>query len=326
MAAEEAAQRQDHFTNVGEATLEYFRGETIRLSRRFPTASKLELFGSVKLLHDTLMTYLEGHQRADQTRDLSFLAGAACGMLAEVTDNLGYFDAATAHIRLGLLFANEANSAPLRAWLIGEHSLIACHQGLPKRARDFAREAARMNQSGTGSVNAWVRTLEARGAALLGDAQGAQDALNQANESRERHSPDDLDEFGGILACKRPKQHFNSTHVYVILGNGEPVIPEAEAAVEGYENGPAEDRAVDAMAHVQVHAAAAHVMNDDVDAAKETVRPALRLRPELRTAGLDQSLQRLHQRLRSTRYRESSTAIEVRDQIEEVLSIRPSLP
>ena len=326
MAADESAQLGDHPSNVGPLTLERLREDAQTLARRFANAPRIELFDSALLLRDRVFTLLDGRQRVAETKDLYFLAAASLGMLAEATENLGYRSQAMTHARTGLIFAKEADHPDLTAWLMGMQSLVAYWDGRPAQALDYARRGQEMAVRGT--VGAWLPGHEARAASALGNTEATADALERARAAREQARPDDLDTYyGGILTFSTAKEQYYASESWIAVEDGARTRQAAEAAVEAYQSGPAQDRARDNEATAHVHIAEAHVLDDDLDAAQVALGRALELPPELRIRSFDERLHRLHARVSAPRYHDTAHATAIRDRVEDYLATpTPALP
>jgi tetratricopeptide (TPR) repeat protein len=303
--------------------MEQLRVDATRLARSFANAPRLEVFAHARALRDRVFTLLDGRQRLGESRDLYFLAGAACGMLAEITENFGYRQEAMAHTRTAFLCAQEAGHAGLMAWIRGEQSLIAYYGGRPAQAVEYARRG-REEHAPTGTVGVWLSAMEARASANLGNASATLTALGQAERSRERCTATDLDELGGLLTFGEPRQRLYSADAQLAIEAADAVVAEAEACLTGYRDGPAEQRAYDNEAQAQVTLASAHVLAGDLDAAREAAQPAFAIRPELRIDTLDQRLRDLHGRLTDQGVRDAPVAVELRDQIETFLATDPT--
>lgn len=324
MAGEESAQYADRGGNIGETTLDQLRTQTAEQARRFAGVPLLDLFGSVRLLRDRIFSYLDGGQPIRQRRDLYFLAGVSCGMLANITNDLGHPSAAMSQARAGHVFAMEAGDPALTGWLYAQQSTFCYWNGQPGKAREYARRGTALHPMGT--VGVWLHSLEARAYGELGNAEGVRSALRRASEARELAESGTLDTFGGFMTFSRAKQHFYAAGTYLGISDNAAVIAEARSAAETYENGPAEDCAYDNIASAQFHAAAAHIRAGELDAAQESAQSALDIGPEHRRAHVDKSARRLHQHLCATDVRNSPLAIGTRDQIEDFLTTTPAHP
>lgn len=324
MAGEESTRYADHGGNIGDTTLDQLRVSLTELAGQFANAPRTELFGSVRLLRDRIFAYLDGGQPMRRRRDLYFLAAAACGMLATVSDDLGYSTAAMAQARAGQIFAHEAADPALIGWLYARQSLFCYWNGQPGKARDYARRGTAIQPAGTTGV--WLPAIEARACGELGDVEAAHRALRRAAEARERLRPSSVDAFGGLMEFNLAKQQFYGAGTHLGISDYPAVIEHADATVEAYENGPAEDRAYDNMAVVRLQGAIAQVRIGNLDAAAETARMALQLDPKHRIAHVDKTARRLHRQLCAAEVRTAPLAIDTRDQIENFLSTTPARP
>lgn len=324
MTGEESTQYAENSGNIGDTTLDQLRAGVAEQAGRFANVDRLALFGTVRLLRDRIFAYLDGGQPIRQRRDLYFLAGAACGMLATVSDDLGYPTAAMSHARAGHVFAMEAGDPALTAWLYVMQANVCYWNAQPGKARDYARRGAVLSPAGT--VGVWLPSLEARACGELGDSETVRTAVRRAAEIREVVQPGTLDQFGGWMSFNQPKQHFYAAGAFLGTGDDPAVISQTRAAMEAYQNGPVEEFNHSDATIIRFHAAIAHVRSGDMDAATESARVALQVKPEHRTTHVDKSARRLHRQLRSTGVRNSPLAVETRDQIEDFLSTTPARP
>lgn len=326
MTARESGEYADHPTNVGEVTLDLLRGELVRVARSFANAPRLEVFTAARRLRDWAFSLLDDRHRAAESRDLYFTAAVACGILADSTAlDFGLYAAGMAHARTAWLLAEQAAHSDLRAWVRVRQALMAYNNGRPAQALELARRGQEYNLNGTLSV--WLPALEARAASALRDTEATRAALVRASKARELSRPNDLDALGGIMTFSVAKQHYYDTESYLGIGDNAKVAAEADACIAAYRSGDEQDRAYDNEAITLVQAATAHVINGDLDAAHDTVQPALRIAPELRVATLDERFRRLTRQLTSPHVREAGLAIELRDQVETFLAAPgPALP
>ncbi|HEX5493601.1 MAG TPA: helix-turn-helix transcriptional regulator [Mycobacteriales bacterium] len=323
MTAHESAWYFDHPSNVGPATLDQLRSEVTRLARSFANVPRLQVFANARWLRDQAFGLLDGRQQMSESRDLYFMAGATCGMLANITSDFGFYDAAMAHARTAWLCAQQADHNGLRAWILGRQSLIAYNDGRFGHAAIYARRG--QEHASPGTVGVSLAALEARATSRLGDVTATRAALVRAGENRGRVASDELDEIGGIMGFSRPKQHHYDAESHLGIGDAASVIAEAESCVTGYREGPDDDRAYDNMASAQVNRATAHALDNDLEAARAAAQPAFDLPPELRPDALRQRFRRLHRHLTDPAVSTAQPAVELRDQIEHFLGA-PSHP
>ena len=322
---DESTRYADRAGNVGPAALDQLRSSVADLAGRSArpagATSLLELFGSVRLLRDRIFGFLDGGQPIRERRDLYFLGGAACGLLADLSDQLGYPSAAMSQAQVAHLLAAEAGDPALTGWLYTLQSLFCYWNGQPGKARDYARRGAALRPGGT--VGVWLPAMEARVAGELGDAEGARAAVHRAAETRDVVQRGTLDGFGGLMYYNRAKQHFYAADAFLGIGDDRAAIAEATAATESYQNGPAEEHNYTDAAIIQFRTALAHVRQGDLDASVESTQAGMQIGTEHHNVHVEKAARRLHRHLCASAVRSAPLAVETRDQIEGFLSATP---
>jgi hypothetical protein len=213
--------------------------------------------------------------------------------------------------------ADNADHHGLRAWARGLQSLIAYWAGRPQEAVRYARSGADLATNLTGTVTAWLPSLEARAWALLSAADETTTAIGRAADRRARHQPDDLDQIGGLLSFPVAKQHYYAAGAYVFLeGEQANAQREAAAAIDLYENGDPQYRSYSDEAGAQADLALSRATDGELDGAQAALAPVLNLEPERRIGGIVASAARVHDALRARTYAASPAARDFREQIE----------
>jgi hypothetical protein len=277
-------------------------------------------------VQDATFRLLEsGHAKPSQVRDLYLLAALQSGMLAKASHDLGDPQSAMMQARTAVVCAEQAEHQGMRAWVRGLQSLISYWADRPEDALHYARQGASTSRDLRGSVNVWLAGLEARAAALLGDAETVHQANRRAEELRERTVPDDLDVLGGNFYFSQAKQAYYDVEACVLLGDGNAnLVRRAEEAVRGFSDANDPHWAFGDLAGTQSDLALACLSTGDLDGAAEAVRPVLDLLPSRRTAGIIGSAQRVRTSLMRGPVRDALAARELREEIG-VFSSRPTL-
>src|ERR1035437_10214523 len=111
-------------TDIGPGTVEQFRADVARLGRAYVSAPPLPLFAAMHRTLNRVQASL--HQKAypDQARDLNFLAGALCGLMAASLD-LGREEAADDLARAAWTHGRVMDNGPLMGWARGTQALAA---------------------------------------------------------------------------------------------------------------------------------------------------------------------------------------------------------
>ncbi|MGH8906494.1 MAG: hypothetical protein ACRD0K_08255 [Egibacteraceae bacterium] len=304
-------------SNVGPETLEQLRDEVARLALAQKTQPVATVLGDLVDVQDVAFRLLEGRQRPDQARQLYLLAGIACGLLASACHDLGDPYTAMTQARTAYVCADNAGYDGLRAWVRGQQALIAYWAGWPHEAVRYAQLGTDLAARVIGTSAVYLPALAARAYAALGDEDGSRTAIEQAHSARERVTPDELDEFGGLLTFDRPKQLYYAADATVwVPGEEERAEREALEAIQAYEHAEETERSVVCEVGSRADLALALAHRGELDGAREALRPVLDVPPAWRIRGIVTSALRVHAALRDPRYRGSPAAAETQQEIE----------
>ncbi|WP_228992725.1 hypothetical protein [Streptomyces sp. DH8] len=143
------------------------------------------------------------------------------------------------HARAAGVSAEKAEHPALEALVCGLKLLIFCWSGYGADAIFHARKGVAEHSHLRGTVSVWLPALEARAAALVGEAAAAAAAVDQAARRREAVEPDDLDELGDLLTFPAEKEPYYRVETDVLLGQTTAgTVPDAGRGVEAF-TGPA---------------------------------------------------------------------------------------
>jgi tetratricopeptide (TPR) repeat protein len=325
-----SARRAARFTTyaethtVGTEAIEQLRHDVVGLANAYVREPLTTIMGDLIELQDAAFGFLEGQQKPAQTRDLYVLASVITGMVAKASQDLGRFHDAMTLARTMYVCADNADHLGLRAWARNLQSLIAYWAGRPQEAARYAQSGSEIAAPLSGSITTWLASSEARAWAQLGAADEARAALARAAGHREHLQADDLDEVGGLFAFPLAKQHYYAAGTYVYLdGLYADAASEATQALELYESADAESRAFADEAGTRAELALARIHEGHLDGARDALDPVLDYGPELRIGGIVASVGRVHAALSDRRYKDSTIARGLRDEIES-FSQRPA--
>ncbi|MDQ2788289.1 MAG: XRE family transcriptional regulator, partial [Actinomycetota bacterium] len=140
----------------------------------------------------------------------------------------------------------------------------------------------------------------------------------RAARARDVCAPDDeLAEFGGLLSFPVAKQHYYAGSTYALLSEDERAQDNALLAIGMYETGPVEQRSYGDEALARVDVTTALLALDDLDGAREALRPVLNLPPERRIEQLTVGIGRVRTTLALPRYARASIAREVAQDVDQ---------
>jgi hypothetical protein len=163
-----------------------------RIDQQFARLGPDEVLARVRVLMGAVVHQLHGPQSLGHQRRLVALAGRLAGLRAWGCFDVDEHGEAERWYDVAVTAAQEAEAWSLGAWLLGAQSLIPWHR------RDHRQTVATIERGiyfagrGTDSTTlAWLRALEARGRASLGDRHGFETAYARAEEAAEYSSERD---------------------------------------------------------------------------------------------------------------------------------------
>ena len=314
---------------LGEETMGLLQDEVERIADAYPRVPLPTIYDDLATAQAEVFDKIESERALpSQLRQLNVMGALLSWHMAKASHDLSDPHSAMIHARAAGACAQHAEHQPLVALVDGLKSLIHYWSGNADRALHSARKGS-SQQTGRGTVGVWLASLEARAAALLGDAAIARDALERAEQLRTRVEFDDLDQLGGLLTFPSEKQLYYSVESHVLLGESTPRITEqATAAVEAFSNTVAPYWAFGDQAGSHCNLALVRLHGGDVDGVAEAVRPVLDLPPAQRNRGIVVSAQRVQQALMRGPASTSHLARDLREEIGAYapLRARPALP
>lgn len=313
-------------SEVGQETLGYLQDEVRRIAEIYIRVPLGTILDDLTHIQDETFRLLEsGHAKPSQIRDLYLLAALESGMLARASHDLGDPQSAMMQARTAAVCADQAEHRGMSTWVRGLQSLISYWADRPEDALHYARKGASSSADLHGSVSMWLAGLEARAAALLGDAETVHAAIRRTEELRERTQADDLDALGGNFYFPQVRQDYYTVEACVLLGDGDTdLVRRAEEAVRGFADVNDPHWAFGDQAGARSDLALARLFTGDLDGAAAAVQPVLDLPPSQRNAGVIGSVQRVRASLTHGPVRNALTARELREEIA-AFSSRPTL-
>jgi hypothetical protein len=303
--------------NVGPETVELIVGEVTRLARAYPVSPLSAVLGDLTDLQEAVFRLLEARRVEADERSLYLLAGAASGMLAKASHDLGNPQAAMTLARTAFICAGNAGHDGLKTWARGLQSLIAYWAGRHRESARYAELGAEFAARVRGTSATYLLAQQARSLAVLGAAEDAEETIRRAEQARERVEPDELDGFGGILTFTRPRQLYYAADArsWITEAHARAEASAAEA-VEAYANAAAEDRSFSDEAGARTDQALARLAGGSLDGAAEALRPVLDLPTGRRIAGIVASVNRVHGAVRTLPTARTGVAADLQEEIE----------
>jgi transcriptional regulator with XRE-family HTH domain len=273
--------------------MDHVTSELARIAISYVHCPPGPLFADLVKLRDITFGMLRDHPRPRRARDLFFLSGVTCAMLAHATEELGDSSSAVAQVRTAWTCAEEADHDALRGWVLGTAALIAEWTGRPEEAVRLATQGQAFIQPA--GARARLMAIEARARARVGDAAGAVRALEQGlrdSENEARGGSDDVESFGGILTFPEAKLRYYGGSTLSLAGEHERAEAMALEAIGMYEASPPAERSYGDEALARVDVVTSRLVRGDFDGCQNMIRPVLALpasqRIEQLTIGLGQ--------------------------------------
>lgn len=311
----EQAERRD----FGDATLEQLHADIVRLSAELMTSDPFTIFQEMRRIRERLYRLLEGHLRPGDHADLYFLIGCLNDLMAVPASGLGYPQAAAELIRAGWAYAESIDNRPLMAHMRLQLASIMLWDGQPRRARELAEDGLRYLASGPNGVNLHLKYAQA--AARTGDADDARRAIAAAGDARDlTQADDDVAAIGGEFGLSAATEHYFAGSALVLIDKAEnEAAARLEQALTLYEAGPqpGEQHWFGAKAMAGIDLAAVRLRSGALDAAVAAIEPALALPSARRINSLMSRLQLVRTELADRRFRGSTQAQDLDEQIED---------
>ena len=156
---------------MGEATLEQLDADVRRLAAAYVHVPPLPMFEEMLRVRDRIYRLLAGRQKPAATARLHLLAGMLCGLLANVSTDLGYRDAAAEQARAAWAYGDIIRQTACGPGPVACKALIEYWSGRPQHAVRLVQGAGRFADSATARVR--LHSIEARAWSLLGDTREA---------------------------------------------------------------------------------------------------------------------------------------------------------
>jgi tetratricopeptide (TPR) repeat protein len=303
-------------TGIGPGTVEQLTADVARLSRAYVSAPPLPLFVAMHRELDRVETALDQKVYPAQARDLNFLAGALCGLMANACLDLGREQAADDLARAAWTHGRIIDHTPLMGWARGTQALAAIWDQRFADAVRHAEDGLLYVPAGVGAAR--INAIHARALAACGDARAARTAMTAAEKARADADAghDELqDSVGGEFAFDAAKLRYYQA--LALLDSGDPAGAEQAAAeaIALYEAVSVRDRSYGCAALARVQLAKAALMGNRLDDAIDALASVLALDPQRRISSLKEHLETCRQLLRVPGYRSSGTARELEQQL-----------
>jgi tetratricopeptide (TPR) repeat protein len=287
--------------------VEQLTADVVRLSRAYVSAPPLPLFAAMHRSLSRVEAALDQKAYPAQARDLNFLAGVLCGLMANACLDLGREDAADDLARAAWTHGRIVDHDPLMGWARGTQALAAIWDQRYADAARHAEDGLTHLAAGTGAVR--IHAIHARALAVLGERTHARAAMTAAEKAHAEADPDDLhDTIAGEFAFDDAKLRYYEALSLLDSDDPDRASQAAAAAISLYEAIPERDRSYGCTALARVQLARAQLMASKLDDAAQALASVLAIDPQRRISSLNQHLEACRDLLRHPGYRGSAAA------------------
>jgi tetratricopeptide (TPR) repeat protein len=292
-------------------------GELEHLARRYADDPPLTMLDQARRLRD------ESHRLSERTRapaqlaDLHLVTGAACGLLARASWDLGAWSAAIEQAHSAGIYGQIIGHKGLQAWAAGCEALIAFWRGRPQDAMDAAERGLQLAPAGT--PRARLHCIAARAWAYLAATDRVRAELSSADQSLIQAGGPNAemlhDEIAGEYGWSQGRHAMCAATALLVAGDLDKAAARAREAIASRAGGRAFDDLVAVKA--QADLACVELASGRLDAAQEALGPVWDIAPEFRSYPLVGRLQGAAATLSRPRYAHSRSASDVVERIQE---------
>ncbi len=276
-------------SNVGDLTIDQIQSDIRRLARSYLKVPTVPLFDRTRALRDRVITLLKGHQKPTLSRELHGAAGWSLTVLAWISTDLGFPEAAENHLRAAWICADHADQDNLRAWVRATQHTAAFWQDDFAKAAQYAEDGLRYATNGTSALflaSAWALDL-----ARKGDRDQAELALAQAHNFADS-ADSRTDELAGPFTCSIGRAGGFWSDSYLAMDQPHKALDLASEAVSVFESTPSDIRNFGSERMVRCQQVKGHLILGEYDGASEAIAPILETAPRASRSATCQAVRR----------------------------------
>jgi Helix-turn-helix domain len=289
--------------------------ELQHLARRYATVPPLEMLDQARRLRDESHRLSERTRALTQLADLHLVTGAACGLLARSSWDLGAWPAAIEQAHAAGIYGQIIGHSGLQAWAAGCEALIAFWRGRTRDAVDAAERGLQLALPGTPSAR--LHCIAARAWAHLGatgkvhaELTAADRAHGQAGGLNAEMLHDDI---AGEYGWGQGRHAMCAATALLVAGDLGEAAARAREAISFHTDGHASDALV--IAKAQADLACVELASGRLDAAQDALSPVWDVAPGFRCYPLVGRLEAAAATLTGPRYARSCSATGLAERI-----------
>jgi len=276
----------------------------------------LDIFTAAHHVRTCALDLAERTRRPSVLSDLYVVCGQATALMASSAFDLNHWNESDALAKSAVSYASLAGHSSLQAWTVGLAALLANWRCEPDIALSHYQHG--MHLAPPGEPRARLRYIASRSYALLGDNASVADVLASARRDQDdadRH-PDSLsEEVGGEFAFSRARAAACAAAAWLDLGDGHEASVAAQSALAELTALPGPRRPLSQIDGARIDLATACLLNNDLDASGEAIKPVLAQPPAVRNVSLAGRLVRTQTALLTRPWAGNGPARQLADEI-----------
>jgi transcriptional regulator with XRE-family HTH domain len=216
---------------VSDGTVAYWEEVSEQYGRTYKTRAAVPFLGDILADFAEVQVLTDRRLPAGPRRDLCAVAAKLAGLISMTMTNLGDYREARGWGHTARLAADEAGDPVLRAWVANRAEAIPhLYFGDPQGALVAARQAQLLARNAVCGPAVMAPALEARAAAMLGDAETAREAMRRAENMFSRLSRQENIAYTFTEA----QLYFYRSNTYTTIGDTKTAEHAQEAALSSF--------------------------------------------------------------------------------------------
>ncbi|MGI5420488.1 helix-turn-helix domain-containing protein [Actinomadura luteofluorescens] len=295
-------------SDTADETIESLARSTTSLASAHTQVPAKSLLSQVIRLHRRTQDLLESSRpRPRHTRELLRIDADLLAHAAVIFGDVNLDHHAEQYATAALMLAREAGTNEAFAWYA--QAKTARWQDRLIEAADFARQG--YEASPHTPMKTQLAWYEANAAALLGDQTRARQAVKRAEQSAETIHDNPTDR--SVWSFPTERRALFALAVATRTGDPDGALQAAEMADTAWAAGAPVAPAI--WAQIRVGTGVAHLLKGDLEGTAEQLAQLLTLDPGMRLTTVTRYVADLDRRLSHPRYRDTSLAVQLRQQI-----------
>ncbi|MGW7637405.1 hypothetical protein [Streptomyces decoyicus] len=304
-------------TNVDEEAIAYLHQELVELTHFLMRSSLPASFRRTVRLRDRVAALLRHRQRLPLLRELYIIAAKSCALLAWISEDLGDYTSAAAHVHAGWTCAEQADHNGARRWIRVVQSRMAFWAG--DRVESARLAADGRNRPFADGMNSYLTLMEARAWGAEGETRNVLSLLSRwENSSVYDADPRSEDLFFNLT---RDREHYLAGCSLLLLNRTDDSMAKLREALRLYGGMPRPRRYYGMEMITRIDTARACLRSGELEAIPDIIGPVLDVRPVQRLKMLRLGLRELSAEFTGARYKRSGLARDLNERIRDFCTV-----